>query len=700
MNQTSPHNSAYRSEIDGLRAFAVLSVVAFHAFPASFVGGFIGVDVFFVISGFLITTHLFESLNRRDFSFTDFFQRRIRRIFPALILVMASTLVFGWFVLLADEFSQLGKHVASGAVFLSNFVFASEVGYFDLDAELKPLLHLWSLAVEEQFYIIWPLLLWLAWKARFNLLLLTLIIFTVSLVTNLYFVTRAPNETFFWPFSRFWELLSGSLLAWLMVHKNALLAGGSKQGNNVYRTFYATVTDVFRRSNNSGFTSLIGLLLLVLSVFHIDKTFPFPSLWTLLPVVGSVAVIVGGANSWLITLLLTNRLAVWLGLISYPLYLWHWPILSYLHIIEDGTPHRDTRLLGVLLAVLLAWGTYIFVEKPIRFGRFSEPLKSITLTSSFLLLGAVGFLVSNIDFRQLKTIDSLHFREGLEHRIGSSSQWYQGQDNWLFLGNSYNKTVEKLKLSITPTTDEIENLHDNMSAIAVAARTSETQLALLIGPNKSSIYPEFLPPEVNVSPQRHISFFTNRLDNIPNLTLYDPTRDLLDVKRTDGLIYYRTDTHWNSKGAFITYKNLMQKLGIRVPRVNFASTDTSSGDLIEISNQPDFPLINGDTWNFRIDRSYQLERKKQERSKQVNSATSEAFGEQEVVHNSNPVSDKRVWIIGDSFTTALKPYFEATFRETWYWDHWKNGLQELPADLMEAKEKPDLIVIIRVERSF
>ena len=147
VNKSSPYKSGYRFEIDGLRAFAVLSVVAFHAFPSLLKGGFIGVDVFFVISGFLITIHIFENLDKGKFSFTDFFGRRIRRIFPALILVMVSSLAFGWFVLLADEYAQLGKHVASGAAFITNFILVNESGYFDNIAETKPMLHLWSLAI-------------------------------------------------------------------------------------------------------------------------------------------------------------------------------------------------------------------------------------------------------------------------------------------------------------------------------------------------------------------------------------------------------------------------------------------------------------------------------------------------------------------------------------------------------------------------
>lgn len=166
----------YRSDIDGLRAIAVLSVVAFHAFPGKIKGGFIGVDIFFVISGFLISTIIFSSLERDAFSFVDFYIRRIRRIFPALIVVLISCYVFGWFSLLDDEYKQFGQHVAAGAGFVSNLVLWHESGYFDVAAETKPLLHLWSLGIEEQFYIVWPLLLWAAWKKRFNFLSITVAI--------------------------------------------------------------------------------------------------------------------------------------------------------------------------------------------------------------------------------------------------------------------------------------------------------------------------------------------------------------------------------------------------------------------------------------------------------------------------------------------------------------------------------------------
>ena len=178
----------YRADIDGLRAIAVLSVVGFHAFPSWVKGGFIGVDIFFVISGFLISSIILRNLESNSFSFVEFYSRRMRRIFPALLVVLIVSYAVGWFVLLDGEYKQLGKHIASGAGFISNFVFWNESGYFDNVAATKPLLHLWSLSIEEQFYIAWPLLLWVAWKQKLNLLTTTLL---VTLMTFLWGVRES-----------------------------------------------------------------------------------------------------------------------------------------------------------------------------------------------------------------------------------------------------------------------------------------------------------------------------------------------------------------------------------------------------------------------------------------------------------------------------------------------------------------------------
>lgn len=198
MKEKSQHKSFnYRPDIDGIRALAVLAVFIFHAFPKAMRGGFIGVDVFFVISGFLISSIIFTQLEKGTFSFLEFYSRRIRRIYPVLLSVLISCLIFGWFFLMNDEYAQMGKHVAGGAGFISNFILWFESGYFDNAANTKPLLHLWSLGIEEQFYIVWPLLLWLAWKKRLNLFTVSLVIAVISFVLNLHWYKTNPVIDFF-----------------------------------------------------------------------------------------------------------------------------------------------------------------------------------------------------------------------------------------------------------------------------------------------------------------------------------------------------------------------------------------------------------------------------------------------------------------------------------------------------------------------
>jgi peptidoglycan/LPS O-acetylase OafA/YrhL len=201
-------NAKYRPDIDGLRAIAVLLVIGFHAFPDWVKGGFIGVDVFFVISGYLITTIIITNLKNDTFSLTDFYGRRVRRLFPALIVVLLFCLVFGWFVLLPYEYAYLGEHIAAGVGFISNWVLWRESGYFDFSAELKPLLHLWSLGIEEQFYIVWPILLWFVISKHFNITVVMFLCAAVSLILSIVLTGSDPIASFYLPWTRFWELIS------------------------------------------------------------------------------------------------------------------------------------------------------------------------------------------------------------------------------------------------------------------------------------------------------------------------------------------------------------------------------------------------------------------------------------------------------------------------------------------------------------
>ncbi|MFZ2333453.1 MAG: acyltransferase family protein [Sideroxyarcus sp.] len=382
----------YRADIDGLRAIAVLSVVGFHAFPNLIRGGFIGVDIFFVISGYLISTIIFDNLKKNSFSFITFYSRRIKRIFPALLLVLATSYAIGWFLLLPAEYKQLGKHIAGGAGFISNLLFWNESGYFDNNAESKPLLHLWSLGIEEQFYIVWPLLLWLAWRKEFNFLKVTIVIAIISFVLNIaqstvYFDSVAA---FYSPQTRFWELLAGSVLAHMRLQEKTSFAdsrprldlGFEQTANRQMPGSYGK----YRRS----FQSAMGASLVIIGVLVISRESAIPGWWALLPTLGAMQIISAGSDAWLNRSVLSNRVLVWFGLISYPLYLWHWPLLSFARIAGGESPSAEMRIAVVVIAIALAWLTYRFVERPIRSGKHSN-WKVVVLIVLMIAVGYAGY---------------------------------------------------------------------------------------------------------------------------------------------------------------------------------------------------------------------------------------------------------------------------------------------------------------------
>ena len=365
---SQPHLShpKYRPDIDGLRAIAVMSVVLFHAFPGRLPGGFTGVDVFFIISGYLISTIIYGSLERNTFSFTEFYARRIKRIFPALLLVLVSCYAFGWFTLFADEFGQLGKHIAGGAGFISNFVLWDESGYFDTTSDIKPLLHLWSLGIEEQFYIFWPFILWAAWKVRINTLVTTLIILAASFYLNIINVNAYPTEAFYFPQSRAWELLSGSVLAYLTIHGYTKYIG-------------MTLRNIM---------SVAGIALLAYGFYFVTNS-GFPGWQAIIPCLGAVLLITAGQQAWLNSKVLSSKPFVWLGLISFPLYLWHWPLLTFPRIINSGPVTYDIRIMAVIAAIVLAAITFHFVEKPLR--KYQWNYKTATLMVLMSLVGFIGY---------------------------------------------------------------------------------------------------------------------------------------------------------------------------------------------------------------------------------------------------------------------------------------------------------------------
>lgn len=379
----SPSHSKYRPDIDGLRAIAVLSVVAYHAAPSILRGGFIGVDIFFVISGFLITRIILENMRDENFSLASFYSRRINRLFPALAIVLITTYIIGWSILFADEYKMLGKHIAAGAAFVSNITLIKEAGYFDTSADTKPLLHLWSLGIEEQFYLIWPALLWLAWKTRTPTIAAIAVAATVSLYLNLKGIKKDPTFTFFSPQTRFWELACGSLLAWLHLRTSTPPATIK---NNI-------VDQITKRGAlllNRNLASLTGLALITYGLLHINHNLSFPGKWALIPVLGAILIIAAGPDAWINRHLLSNRLAVWFGLISFPLYLWHWPLLTFLRISQGGESSALTRASVVILSILLAWLTYRFVETPVRRNQHKRGQTAV-LVAMVAAMGGLGY---------------------------------------------------------------------------------------------------------------------------------------------------------------------------------------------------------------------------------------------------------------------------------------------------------------------
>jgi peptidoglycan/LPS O-acetylase OafA/YrhL len=363
----------YRPDIDGLRAVAVLAVIGFHAFPGWVPGGFVGVDVFFVISGYLISGLIIDETSQGRFSIITFYARRARRIFPALIAVLAAVLLFGWALFLPDELSELGRQIFAGALFSSNVLLWMQTGYFDTAASLKPLLHLWSLGIEEQFYILWPLvLLALPANGRMRLWLIGALLLA-SFVANLFLVHAYPSATFYLPATRAWELLIGAFLATLVREQRW----------------------IFARAFAWSFAGFAGAALILASTMVFTAETSFPGWAALVPTVGTLLLIAAGQGqrqTFLNARVLSHPIPVYIGRISYPLYLWHWPLLSIALISRFGEPLPGrARLMLVLIAFALAALTYSAIEKPIRFGTRARRVPAY-LAGGIACMAAFGIL--------------------------------------------------------------------------------------------------------------------------------------------------------------------------------------------------------------------------------------------------------------------------------------------------------------------
>ncbi len=359
----------YRRDIDGLRAVAVLLVVIFHAFPGILPGGFIGVDIFFVISGYLITGIILRELEFGTFSIANFYVRRIRRIFPALLTILLFTLALGCFFFLPNELVSLGKNVFAGALFGPNLMLLSEVGYFDTAAQLKPLLHLWSLGIEEQFYAAFPLFLIFFRSRKYSLLGGILGLAIISFLLNVMLVKTNSAATFYLPVTRAWELMIGAILALPQL-----------RGELPYRSAFG-----------ANIRATMGAILIAVGAGALNSKMPYPGWAALLPVLGT-ALLIAAQGSFLNRVALSSQVSVFVGLISYPLYLWHWPLLSFFEILSDEAGPPIMRGGVLVVSTILAYLTYRFVELPIRTGD-SRLVKAVGCSAAMGLVAMSGAIV-------------------------------------------------------------------------------------------------------------------------------------------------------------------------------------------------------------------------------------------------------------------------------------------------------------------
>ncbi|WP_019605887.1 acyltransferase family protein [Teredinibacter turnerae] len=360
----------YRPEIDGLRAIAVIPVVLFHAGFEIFKGGFVGVDVFFVISGYLITTTLIEDIEKRQFSIGDFYERRARRILPALFLVMLACIPFAFFWSFNQQYREFSQSLIAASFFASNILFWRKTDYFSTASDEKPLLHTWSLAVEEQYYILFPVFLISAWRLGKNRVFwIVVFMAATSILLSEVGTRKFPAANFFLAPTRAWELFAGSISAFVLqmygVRKNDFLAG-------------------------------LGLTAIVTSVLIYDESTPFPSAYTLAPIFGTALIILHGDYGTLTAKLLRKKVLISIGLISYSIYLWHQPILAFTKWRNYGEELSTIKsFFSISLTLIFAAISYKFIEKPIRKKTFLKTKKSIFKFSAigitfFATFGLIG----------------------------------------------------------------------------------------------------------------------------------------------------------------------------------------------------------------------------------------------------------------------------------------------------------------------
>jgi peptidoglycan/LPS O-acetylase OafA/YrhL len=380
----------YRPEIDGLRSIAIIPVILFHAGLRHFRGGFVGVDVFFVISGYLITTIILAEKEQGTFSLVNFYERRARRILPALFLVMFVSLPFAWLWLMPSDMKDFSQSLVAASTFSSNIFFWRETGFWGVANEFKPLVHTWSLALEEQYYILFPLFLMLMWRFRKRWILSSfMVIAAISLIVAQWGAYNKPAGNFYLLPTRGWELAIGAGIAFYLLYR--------KQ----------TIRTLLSHKSVDEALGLVGLLMIGYAVYVFDESVPFPSFYTLIPTIGAGLIILFSSPETLVGRLLGTKLLVGIGLISYSAYLWHQPLFVFARHRSLTEPSELLFAVLVLLSFPLAYLSWRFVERPFRIkGEVSRKAIfafAVTGSVAFIAIGLAGYMTDGFVGRSTKS---------------------------------------------------------------------------------------------------------------------------------------------------------------------------------------------------------------------------------------------------------------------------------------------------------
>jgi len=426
----------YRAEIDGLRALAVLPVILFHAGFKQFSGGFVGVDVFFVISGYLITTILIEDIEDKKFSIVSFYERRARRILPALFFVMLVCIPIAWMWMLPNQMNDFSQSLVAVSLFASNILFWLESGYFDAAAKEKPLLHTWSLAVEEQYYVLFPIFLILAWRFGKNRVFwMVVVMAAISLLVSEWGWRNTAAANFYLAPTRAWELFAGSIAAFVVQKKGV-------QKNNPL--------------------ALLGLVAIIFSIFAYDETTPFPSVYALVPVGGVVLLILFAARKTFAARFLSNKAFVSIGLISYSAYLWHQPLFAFARVRKIDEPSGILMAVLSLTSIVLAYLSWKYVEKPFR----TTGLISREHLCGFATFGILIFTIFAF---------TAHISNGFDSRFSNSERQ---------VINSASSNPLRLECHFPQITDSLQRdaciYFEGIPSVAILGNSHGTELAFAL----------------------------------------------------------------------------------------------------------------------------------------------------------------------------------------------------------------------------